>query len=186
MPISYSEILSEALGPLYQAILVPPQELASMVGKVPDALVELWREHGWAGYGNGLFWTIDPRHLADHLPTWSLMPSQSMAFGRDAFANLYLLSDGRVYQYNVHRDERDMVATKLDLFFGACLDDPAFRESYMWNDLFDEAFRRCGPLERDECYGFFPALALGGSVDVDSLRRVKYLEHLEFLAQLHE
>jgi hypothetical protein len=184
--MGYAEILSRALGPAYQAIPVLPQDLASLSGTVPDPLIELWQSDGWAGYGKGLFWTIDPRHLADLLPRWPLMPTASMCFGRDAFANLYLLSDGMVYQYNVHRDEPDMVAMELDLFIEVCLDDSEFRKSYMWSDLFDEVLKRLPPLRRDECYAFFPALALGGSVDAASLRSVKYYEHLEFLVQANE
>jgi len=186
MIMSYAEVVVRALGPPEQAIPVPSHDAAALADTVPPALIELWREHGWAGYGSGLFWTIDPNHLAGILPAWSLMPPASMAFGRDAFANLYLLSDGQVYQYNVHRDEPDMVAMDLDLFFDACLDDSEFRKSYMWGDLFAEALKRCGPLQPDECYAFFPALALGGSVDAASLRPVKYYEHLEFLAQLRK
>lgn len=186
MTMNYAEILTRVLGPPSQAAPVLPEDLASLAGTVPDDLLALWREHGWAGYGDGLFWTIDPRQLAELLPTWSLMPPASMVIGRDAFANLYLLSEGRPYQFNVHRDEPDMVAMSLDLFLETLLDDPEFRQSYMWSDLFVKARKRCGPLQSDECYAFFPALALGGSVDVKSLQRVKYYEHLQFLAQLHE
>ena len=184
--MNYAEILSRALGPPSQATPVSPQDAESLAETVPEVLIQLWQKHGWAGYGDGLFWTVDPRHLAELLPSWSLVPSGSVAFGRDAFANLYLLSDGMVYQHNVHRDDPAMVAMELDLFFEACLDDPEFRKSYMWSDLFAEALKRCGALQIDECYGFFPALAIGGSVDAASLRRVKYYEHLEFLAQLHK
>ncbi|KAB0677373.1 T6SS immunity protein Tdi1 domain-containing protein [Aureimonas leprariae] len=62
-----------------------------------------------------------------------------------------------------------------------------------YSDADDEPmFARCveqhGPLEPDECYGFFPALAIAGPSGpkrrVENIRRVKALEHFAILAQL--
>jgi len=60
-------------------------------------------------------------------------------------------------------------------------------------DAMDELmFNRCvkmhGPLERGECYGFFPAIAMAGYNTrlrrVENIKRVSALEHFIFLAQL--
>lgn len=53
-------------------------------------------------------------------------------------------------------------------------------------------YRACvkshGVLEADECYGFFPALAISGEGSkfqgVDKIRRVKAIEHFVLLAQI--
>jgi hypothetical protein len=39
-------------------------------------------------------------------------------------------------------------------------------------------------LDLSEIYGFAPALAMGGSAKLDSLKRVKANEHMALLAQL--
>jgi hypothetical protein len=182
---NYAEILTRALGAPRQATAVSPEDLELFAGKVPAPLLDLWREHGWAGYGDGLFWTIDPRDVEDLLPSFLLIPEGSTAFGRDAFANLYLSTAQETYEHNVHVNEAMVVASSLDLFFEACIDDVDFRKSYMWSDLFAKALKRLGPLNADECYAPFPALAAGGSLAVKSLKRVKYHEQLEILAQLH-
>ena len=52
--------------------------------------------------------------------------------------------------------------------------------------LFARARKKLGPLEQGECYGFFPALAMGGAPDLKNLKRVKALEHFIFLAQLQQ
>lgn len=50
--------------------------------------------------------------------------------------------------------------------------------------------RSCLPCKVDcqrhlgECYGFFPALEIGGVSLVENTRKVKALEHFTFLAQL--
>lgn len=40
------------------------------------------------------------------------------------------------------------------------------------------------PATLGECYGFFPALEIGGVSLVENTRKVKALEHFTFLAQL--
>ena len=50
--------------------------------------------------------------------------------------------------------------------------------------LFTRALRKCGALEFGECYGFFPALGLGGLGVLSELRRVRALEHFAIIAQL--
>ena len=50
--------------------------------------------------------------------------------------------------------------------------------------LFERARELLGPPERDECYAFEPALALGGPGTLETIRRVQLREHLGILAQL--
>ncbi|RMU47703.1 hypothetical protein ALP27_05220 [Pseudomonas savastanoi pv. glycinea] len=55
------------------------------------------------------------------------------------------------------------------------------------NDLdsfFEPALKNLGQLQSDEMYGFVPALALGGPVELKNLQKVKTTEHLMFLSQL--
>lgn len=49
--------------------------------------------------------------------------------------------------------------------------------------LFKRAVKKLGPLEIGECYGFFPALALGGSPELEYLKRVRAAEHFAIVAQ---
>ncbi|EGH08166.1 hypothetical protein PSYMP_05689, partial [Pseudomonas amygdali pv. morsprunorum str. M302280] len=44
--------------------------------------------------------------------------------------------------------------------------------------------QKLGPLKSDEMYGFVPALALGGPMELEKLQKVKTIEHLTFLSQL--
>jgi hypothetical protein len=51
------------------------------------------------------------------------------------------------------------------------------------NALFKRAVKKLGPLEIGECYGFFPALALGGSPELEHLKRVSAPEYFAIVAQ---
>ncbi|WP_274599091.1 T6SS immunity protein Tdi1 domain-containing protein, partial [Rhizobium ruizarguesonis] len=52
--------------------------------------------------------------------------------------------------------------------------------------MFDAAVRAQGPLGVGHCYGFFPALGLGGVAQLDSLQVVEAPVHFSILAQLVE
>ena len=182
--MNYGKILGDALGAPTSMRKATPDEIGA-IDTVPADLAALWRELGWAGYGRGFYWTTNPAEFSAIVRGWRRIPRSSLVVGRDAFANLYLLEGDVVRQLNVHQDQHDMVAPTLDLFFLACIAQETFRADYMWEELFQKALKAEGPLAEDECYGFFPALASGGSADAESLRRVKLHEHLTLLSQLH-
>lgn len=182
--MDYGQLLIDALGPASFSTPMPAASIDAYADRVPAPLVELWRNHGLACYGGGLFWTIDPSSIAPYLPAWVLMPPASVAFARDAFANLYVLSNEVVYGFDVHFGEREIAAMEFDLLFLAALTSAEFIDSRLQRPLFEAAVRKLGPLEAGECYGCFPAVALGGSFELESLRRVQFIEHIDLLSQL--
>lgn len=180
---AYAKLMEKALG---QPIESRPAPLdGALVKNVPPPLVELWRAHGWAGYGDGIFWTTNPEDFADLLVDWDV-PAGGMVIGRGAFADLFVLDAGEVFRLDPLQGDYILVAMTLDLFFEACVTDPEFQQSYMFGGLFEDVKQRQGPLKHDECYGFFPAPVMGGAADAASARKVKLREHLMLLAQLHE
>lgn len=50
--------------------------------------------------------------------------------------------------------------------------------------LFELALKKLGPLDSDEMYAFVPALALGGSMELKNLQKVKPLSTLSFFPAL--
>ena len=56
---------------------------------------------------------------------------------------------------------------------------------YDLNDkpLFQRALKKLGRIDVGECYGFVPALALGGSPDIANLKRLKAPEHFAIVVQ---
>jgi hypothetical protein len=55
------EYFLENMGPVISKRRAPPSSLARFQGKLPDQLLAFWDEHGWCGYADGLFWTVDPQ-----------------------------------------------------------------------------------------------------------------------------
>ena len=50
--------------------------------------------------------------------------------------------------------------------------------------IFDRCVAKYGPVGIGECFGFFPAIALGGATNVENVRKVRALEHFTLLAQM--
>ena len=172
--------------------------------KLPNGLLELWQEYGIGMWANGKFQFCRPDRYDSIVETifqgdHQFQPSRTHLFGFGAFGDLLLWNedlqniaislpylrgsadvsepDFKAYDQNVAisstltRIEAD---TSLTLFENTSSAPP----------IFNKCRRRFGELEPGECYGLFPALALGGSTDINSVKRVKALEHFSILAQL--
>ena len=171
-------------GPPERCISVSDDALRRYHGALPDELLAEWREVGWCCYEKGLLWLVDPQQFADVLDDWGPFDGAvPVVFLRTAFAHLYLWHEGSVYSLDVQRGGLSRVTTRIDRMF-TLLCDPEIKEKILRASLFEQAVPLLGGLARDECYAFEPALALGGSGALETLRRVKIREHLAILAQL--
>ena len=75
-----------------------------------------------------------------------------------------------------------VLGTSVDAFLEG-LDDRDFQEAFLRLSLFDEVKQRLGACKPNECYGFVPALALGGSEEPDTVQRLDWQVHQSLLLQ---
>jgi hypothetical protein len=180
-----------------------PVDAKRQTGRLPELLLQYWTEHGFAGYADGLFWTVDPDEYADVLTQW-LDPSpfkgqdDYQVIARTAFGCLFVwgTKSGGSLQINAPhgiifpdraaakyvQDGRDAIAVQA--FFVSLAKDHTDFADERGKPLFTRARAKLGMLEPDEMYAFVPALALGGTATLANLQKVKILEHLTLLAQL--
>ncbi len=192
------EYFLDTMGPALDRRYVPPSSIARYRGKLPDQLLAYWEEHGWCGYAEGLFWTVDPQEYEPVLEAWiggTPFMEQDVyhLIARSAFGDLFFFGEKTGASLQVFAADACAIAPT---FRPANLnkDVRAFfislsRESCDFSDsdgmpLFGPALKQLGRLRRDEVYGFVPALALGGSTTLDRLQKVRAVEHLVILAQL--
>ncbi|WP_409264974.1 GAD-like domain-containing protein [Pseudomonas sp. KCJK9000] len=167
---------------------------------LPPALMEYWRNEGWAGYGNGLIWTVNPDDFEHLKKSWladTLLESfdNFHVIARSAFGNLYLCGERTGRSVSIICNHNEILALKNRLkskplaaqnitirsFFGASDPDDFDNSDINGKSLFNRALKKYGPLSPDEMYGFEPALVLGGSPTLENLRRVKMDPHLLIL-----
>lgn len=195
------EFMVEEFGPPETLAPFDDARIERFAGRIPDALLAFWQAYGLCRFWNGLLRFCDPDEFRDVVAPLvgndsDLDPDRCHLVAYSAFAELYIWSE----QYQrVFVDLKDLTVTaKVLLAAENRYDDEdravAFlfageKSDFDMNDrdgklLYSRCRRRTGALEGDECYGFFPALLMGGEPDIGMIRRTEAKEHFAFLSQL--
>ena len=197
----YLDDLVEVHGQLSHAISVGAEVRGRYAGRVPALVGELWEKLGVGSWGDGQFWLAEPTPYAQILNAafhndLELSSADCYVIGYSAFGSLTFWSErhwlglldltcGHVTCTGlVHPHEKK--DAELSLFAPLYGLESLAPEQFDDDDepLFEQAVESLGPLQPGECYGFFPALAMGGPPRLGHLRRTNALAHFAFLAQL--
>ncbi|QIQ72691.1 hypothetical protein HBB04_03091 [Pseudomonas coronafaciens] len=185
----------EKFGTEFSRQEVPTSSIDRYKNKLPNQLLEYWKDHGWSGYAQGIFWTVNPQDYEELLEQWLVgtdifEQDNYHVIARSAFGKLYVWGERQgscltINSYLARYTPRTSKFTgeKLDFGIKVFFSSKKPDESDL-DDLFRPALEKLGPLKSDEMYGFVPALALGGPMELKNLQKVKTIEHLTFLSQL--
>lgn len=161
-----------------------------------DALTRRLKPGSYAG---GLVVITAPGALDDEMHDWLMGNVDGRrSIGRTAFGEILVFRDLRerarelgvgdpdneadIALIDVHFKKMTVLGTSVDTFLEG-LDDRDFQEAFLRLLLFDEVKRRLGPCKPNECYGFVPALALGGSEEPETVQRLDWQVHQSILLQ---
>ena len=153
-------------------LAVTPVHAVQYQGRLPAKLLEYWAENGFAGYGDGLLWIVDPAVYEDVLGRWlDATPFKGgddyHVVERTAFGALFVWGkkNGMSLQINTPHSIifPDRGATKrvqdtsedfaLQIFFECITKESADFADEQGTPLFARALKKLGPLEGDEVYG---------------------------------
>jgi hypothetical protein len=200
----YFELFSQSLGQGFDRRDVPQETIDKFRGKLPEYLISHWQEHGWCGYADGLFWTVNPEEYEDVLEEW-IGDTEYMErdayhiIARGAFGELYfwgersgtslsisapygLVSPGDKFKFDTPKG----LEIQAGVFFAFRNRDENNIKDLNNKPLFERALKRLGKLKYNEMYGFVPALGLGGSAKLENLQKLEADVHLSILAQCTE
>ncbi len=196
------ESLVKKFGPLEKAEKLEPTVAASLRGRIPDGLIEFLLEQGIGLWLKGRFQfcrcdLYDDVCRALLFDDSQFSPEDSAIFGFTAFGKVYVWNRKHyaVLQVNLPRliasagsIARERTNPELDIsnnltFINKDHTD-MFADTATAPPLFAAAQKKLGELGQGEIYGFVPALAMGGSARITSIKIVKALEHLSLLAGL--
>ncbi|HEX8212584.1 MAG TPA: GAD-like domain-containing protein [Longimicrobium sp.] len=173
----------EAYGTGHDCQQVDPDRLEAHKGKLPDPLLEFWSDQGICGYLEGMFWFVDPDAFVDVLEEWGA--ARYTSFARNGFGDIFLYSSDGVSVLSVHRGALDSVTPDIELFLNRLMTITSVMDDMVFRKLHRAVTGKLGRPAPDECYGFVPALALGGPGTPETVQRMKLREHLSLLAQIH-
>jgi len=174
---------------------VPTSSLERYTGILPKRLLDYWKVHGWCGYGDGIFWTVNPDEYEVAIASLiegTALESQDKyhLIARGAFGDLYLFGEKTGFSVKIlahlsryRGSQYELTAADMDREVQSFFLSKE-KASVDFDEMFGPARKKLGPLKHDEMYGFVPALAFGGPSDLTKLEKVKTVEHLVLLSQI--
>ena len=182
---------------------VPEKICEQYKDKLPDDLILFWKEYGIGTWLNGKFQFCIPSDysgIVDILFSGDpdIIPEKTHIIGYSAFGHLVIWNEDlqtciiNLPEATMGVDKWDFdefgndffrissVIAMLNLEFS--FDYPTQNKNY--KSLFLESLSEIGEVTFGKCYGFFPALALGGSPSVKHIQIVDARVHFTLLAQM--
>ena len=198
------EYLVKKNGPQAHSQPFDERDATFWAGRLPSGLIEFWRAFGVGTWAGGKFQFCRPDRYAEIVrivlaDDSDFNAEQTHLFGFGAFGDLLLWNEKRqrlsinlpyleatadATQANWKAIDPNIACTSTLVRVGRDDQFTLFENTDSAAPLFKKCAQRLGEPEPGECYGLFPALALGGSTDINSVKRVKALEHFSILAQL--
>lgn len=160
---------------------------------VPESLITLWKEVGLGVCGNGLLRVINPADYQEFVNQYyqreyneRALPFMTTAFG-DIFVWVKDVIQKREYVIflNVRSGNWSIITSRIDLLFNVYI----VSEEWLRKDFdlkvtdFSKLTDKLGIPKVDECFGYVPALALGGSKSLKNVQIVKMLPYIDIIAQ---
>ena len=184
----YEEFLEKSLNSKRQA--VDDTFIAKYADLSYPELNTLWQEVGLGSFCNGLFKLINPSDYQDVINSCfekeddqSFLPFMCTAFG-DLFA---YVKNPRLNNYVVYLNVRYGTYLILPDNLAALLNKIIFNRSFLkgWFDLenYPTIQEKLETPDFDECFGYSPLLAMGGSENLENIEIVKTLSYIDISTQ---
>lgn len=184
----YEEFLEKSLNNKRQA--VDDTFIAKYADLSYPELNTLWQEVGLGSYCNGLFKLINPSDYQDVMNSCyvmdydtSFLPFMCTAFG-DVFA---YVKNPRLNNYVVYLNVRYGTYLILPANLRALFNKVMVNQSFLkgWFDLenYPVIQEKIGTPDFDECFGYSPLLAMGGTESIENVRIVKTLPYIDINTQ---
>ncbi len=196
--------VAQKLAPPLQTAHPGQALVAQFQSKLPSGLIEFWQEYGIGSWAGGKFQFCNPADYAGVVTLIlrgdpDLSPDHTHLIGYGAFADLVLWNEkfhGLLVNLPYLRATADFIRpnrkpSEPNIALSSRLYHLSNKRTFTLFDntasaapIYERCVKRLGPPDLGECYGLHPALALGGSTDIASVKRVRAREHFAILAQL--
>lgn len=200
MDESFQFLMSE-YGLFTDSAPLPAASAAAMRNDFPEEFVSFLEEAGLGVWQSGRFQFCDPLSMAGVVePIFDgdkdFHPDKTFIYGYGAVGLAFVWNS--VWNEHILINLPDLEASSLVSRNKKSKAKITIVSSilYLENDYYDlidpkngnhvlaKFLRKNGALKSGEVYGYFPALALGGSGALDTLKKVQAVEHFTILAQL--
>ena len=163
---------------------------------LPPYLLSVWEQDGWAHYHDGFFSLCNPDTFNPILSLFMPELKGLNVFMRTAFGGMIFMDtkplqldpakEGwkKVNYYDPIFRQIIPLGDDLQMVLDYWLTTDSLCAAYLHSTLYVQVRKRLDMPKKDECYGFVPALALGGDMNPDQLEIAKLKEHMTLLSNL--
>lgn len=151
---------------------------------LPKEIITLWREKGFGVFYGGYLKVINPDEYKHLIEESYFQGNVSIPIFATAFGDIITWEENRFvgildYRFN----DNDVISDGFEYFYDIISENECASEFFTL-DIYEKAVKKHGELKYDECFGYFPLLALGGQDSVNNLRKVKMMEHIALIAEM--
>lgn len=175
-------------------VAVPEDYYDEYGDQLPQLMLDMWREIGFAGYGDGLLWVCDPRRWQPIVDTWldgldlpEVYVGNQIPLFRTAYGEIYCFKPGLGQNITitpltstigasrpdpvpnqkwVDMDIEEMLTRPPELFVVQA--DIVYDSDDTQEDLFPRIVERLGETSHDSIYSFSPSSQEGGDIRVET------------------
>ncbi|WP_136708459.1 T6SS immunity protein Tdi1 domain-containing protein [Agromyces sp. H66] len=163
---------------------IAEETISQYAGQVPAEVVELWRDQGAGFVGDDRYFRIvDPARAAQMLEGVFALPDGSTVLFTTALGDLVVHVNGLYLVVKSRWGAIDLIEGVAFDELVRLIEDPARRDDVWEWQPYPVARDRDGAPEFEQCFGYVPLLALGGSPDASHLQLAGLYEHLAVIAQ---
>lgn len=157
--------------------------IASYVGKIPETMLEVWKQYGFGRILGGYLKIVNPDEIQPLLKDAYIRNENAIALFTTSMGDIIVWEDNKyLILLNFRRGRIEGISSGFKYFFSDLEDESFLEENLNWLP-YPEAVNKFGMPDYNECFGYVPLLGLGGSEKVDNLSKVKLIEHIYLITQ---
>ena len=162
---------------------VPEEIIEKYREKIPPELLEIWQEYGFGTFANGYMKIINPDDYVEILEESYFAHDVAIPIFATGFADVITWEENQYVGIVEHRkSDVSIYPFEFDDFL---VDYSTPRTiKFLDNKQYSKAVSTHGKLEYDECFGYVPLLAFGGSEKVETLQKMKIIPHIGLITEV--
>jgi hypothetical protein len=150
---------------------------------LPLEVVNIWAEYGFGSILNSYLKIINPDNFREILEDAYVRHHDSIPLFTTSMGDIIVWEKGRYLNLlNFRKGKVNVISAGFDFFFEDINDESFLEQELDWLP-YTEAIQKHGKPNFDECFGYVPILGLGGHEKVESLNKVKLIEHIYLITQ---
>lgn len=158
--------------------------------KLPNEMIGIWKEYGYGQFMGGYFKLINPDDYIDFVRGTYYNGKISIPLMLTGFGDVVVWrpdleendkQEGFLTLLHYKYEDVEVLSSGMDFIWDDFIKSKSCREEELELKEFEEAVKMHGEIGYDECFGYVPILAIGGSKKTENLQKVKIREHLDLI-----